>query len=361
MYNITKNGICAKHLCVIDETNKTLSTKEDGLVFDFSDQYGWSFKTGVYCTFYTGDECVFNVGDGNGCTFKVGNNCSMINELTHIPLQENVTIKLKNISEYEVKLKEWLAVNNVSYGTGLQLEFEHGEFADPTILREKLSRFKGEPLYYIRNKNDVDSSHLCMIDEVNKIVATTESGLSFRFTNYGDGWTFKVGNDCTLRVGEGSTIKAGNNCKIECSHDCFIDVGNNCTILSSDKCVINMGNNCTITDGGNSSIIKSGFGCKFNKFGYNCTFNTMFNCTFETLYGCTFKVGPNCTFNVGENCSLIRHDVSGVSELPDGVTVKLNDYEVSGFLVNTKEYVKKNMNDEDGLQFILENDEWVEV
>jgi len=48
MYNITKNGICAKHLCVIDETNKTLSTKEDGLVFDFSDQYGLDRRYLVY-------------------------------------------------------------------------------------------------------------------------------------------------------------------------------------------------------------------------------------------------------------------------------------------------------------------------
>jgi hypothetical protein len=128
-------------------------------------------------------------------------------------------------------------------------------------------------------------------------------------------------------------------------HICVVDEVNKS--VSTQECGL-------MFDFGNMS------GWKF-KTGNDCTFNTMFNCTFETLYGCTFKVGPNCTFNVGENCSLIRHDVSGVSELPDGVTVKLNGYEVSGFLVNTKEYVKKHMNDEDGLQFILENDEWTEL
>ena len=39
-YSITKNGECAKHLCVIDEDNKTVSTQEGGLVFDFSNLHG---------------------------------------------------------------------------------------------------------------------------------------------------------------------------------------------------------------------------------------------------------------------------------------------------------------------------------
>ena len=74
MYSITKAGVCAKHLCVIDEVNNTVSTTEDGLVFDFSDRYGWSFKTGSGCTFNTGYGCTFNTG--SGCTFKTGYSCT---------------------------------------------------------------------------------------------------------------------------------------------------------------------------------------------------------------------------------------------------------------------------------------------
>ena len=82
MYSITKAGVCAKHLCVIDEVNKTVSTTEDGLVFDFSDQCGWTFKTGFYCTFNTGSYCTFNTGHyctfntGSDCTFKTGHSCT---------------------------------------------------------------------------------------------------------------------------------------------------------------------------------------------------------------------------------------------------------------------------------------------
>ena len=81
-YSITKNGECAKHLCVIDEGNQTVSTQESGLVLDFSGVHRWSFKTGGDCTFDTGGDCTFDTGGGctfktsSGCTFKTGGGCT---------------------------------------------------------------------------------------------------------------------------------------------------------------------------------------------------------------------------------------------------------------------------------------------
>ncbi len=74
MYSITKNGKRAKHLCIIDEKAKSVYTTENGLVFDFSDEWGWTFTTGSRCTFKTGHTCTFNTG--YGCTFKTGVGCT---------------------------------------------------------------------------------------------------------------------------------------------------------------------------------------------------------------------------------------------------------------------------------------------
>ena len=82
MYSITKNGQCAKHLCEIDENNKTVSTKENSLVFDFSCLDDWSFKTGFGCTFTTDSGCTFityydcTFITGYGCTFSTGYGCT---------------------------------------------------------------------------------------------------------------------------------------------------------------------------------------------------------------------------------------------------------------------------------------------
>lgn len=63
-------------------------------------------------------------------------------------------------------------------------------------------------------------------------------------------------------------------------------------------------------------------------------------------------------FKVGENCALIRCDVGGVIELPVNTTIKLNECEESGYLVNTKEWVKQYMDNEEGLAIIMANDEY---
>lgn len=83
-YSITKEGIDAKHLCTIDEKAKTVSTTEYGLVFDFRDEYGWTFKAGSGCTFITGECCTFSTEWGcvfntrYGCTFITGDGCTFI-------------------------------------------------------------------------------------------------------------------------------------------------------------------------------------------------------------------------------------------------------------------------------------------
>ena len=75
MYSITRNGKpLDKQLYTIDEEKKIFSSYENGLVLDFSDTYGWHFKTGYECTFNTGSDCVFDTG--YGCTFKTGSECT---------------------------------------------------------------------------------------------------------------------------------------------------------------------------------------------------------------------------------------------------------------------------------------------
>ena len=74
-YSITKDGKpLDKKLYTIDEKAKSFSTKESGLVLDFSGLSGWSFKTSSHCTFKTGSCCTFKTG--SHCTFKTGWNCT---------------------------------------------------------------------------------------------------------------------------------------------------------------------------------------------------------------------------------------------------------------------------------------------
>ena len=145
MYSITKDGVCAKHLCVIDEKAKSVSTTEDWLVVDFGDQYGWTFKTGSNCTFKTGSGCTFNTGHyctfntghyctfntgpyctfktgynctfntGYNCTFKVGDNCCLIRyDLKGVvELMSGVTIRLTDVG-YEYNRDEYIETMSVN-------------------------------------------------------------------------------------------------------------------------------------------------------------------------------------------------------------------------------------------------------
>ncbi len=58
----------------IDLKYKMFGSSEHGLLLDFSDLVGWTFKTtGNSCTFITGGFCIFNTT--SICTFTTGSSC----------------------------------------------------------------------------------------------------------------------------------------------------------------------------------------------------------------------------------------------------------------------------------------------
>jgi hypothetical protein len=74
-FSVTKNGKPLNpKLYSWDPKTKTFSSNEKGLVLDFSNIDGVTFKTCSYCTFTTGNYCTFDTG--YECTFKTGNNCT---------------------------------------------------------------------------------------------------------------------------------------------------------------------------------------------------------------------------------------------------------------------------------------------
>jgi hypothetical protein len=82
-FSVTKCGIpLDPSLYTWDENTKTFSSYVDGLVLDFADIFGVTFKTGPFCTlftshsctFLTDPHCVFNTG--HSCTFKTGYDCT---------------------------------------------------------------------------------------------------------------------------------------------------------------------------------------------------------------------------------------------------------------------------------------------
>ena len=82
-YSVTKNGKpLSKSLYTFDEETRTFFSNEDGLVFDFNNIGGATFKTGSSCTFKTGSSCTFETGyyctfdTGSRCTFKTGSSCT---------------------------------------------------------------------------------------------------------------------------------------------------------------------------------------------------------------------------------------------------------------------------------------------
>jgi uncharacterized cupin superfamily protein len=83
MFSITQYGKeLGKSKYSWNEETKTLSTKENYLVLDFSDYDEVTFKTGHSCTFKTGEDCTFKTGEsctfktGSCCTFKTGDYCT---------------------------------------------------------------------------------------------------------------------------------------------------------------------------------------------------------------------------------------------------------------------------------------------
>jgi hypothetical protein len=142
------------------------------------------------------------------------------------------------------------------------------------------------------------SKKLYTWDENTKTFSTKEEGLFLDFTGVNK-VTFNTGHSCTFKTGS----------------YCTFDTGSYCTFNTGSCCTFHAYSDCT-----------------FNT-GYDCTFKTNYDCTFKTGFSCTFKTGFNCTFEVGENCSLIRYDVKGVTEIPTGKKIQLNDYGISGYTI----------------------------
>ena len=102
--------------------------------------------------------------------------------------------------------------------------------------------------------------------------------------------------------------------------DCTFKTGSDCTFKTRSGCTFNTWSGCTFNT-------ESG-----------CTFDTWSRCTFKTWSYCTFKTGDDCTFTCKKQCVVIRRDVYEIIEVPVGVTIKLNGYEIKGYEELDKKY-----------------------
>jgi hypothetical protein len=159
-------------------------------------------------------------------------------------------------------------------------------------------------------------------DEKTKTFSSDVDGLVLDFTGV-NGVTFKTGSHCTFKTGADCTFNTGSYCTFKTSYGCTFNTGFSCTFLTGSDCRFYTSNACTFDTGPD---------CTF-KTGVACTFNTGSSCTFNTSWYCTFKTGSNCIFEVGKNCSLVRYDVSGVTEIPPGKKIKSNNHGITGYTV----------------------------
>jgi hypothetical protein len=152
--------------------------------------------------------------------------------------------------------------------------------------------------FSVTKDGEVLDPRLYTWDEKTKTFSSEEDGLVLDFTDV-DGVTFKTGSDCTF---------------ITDSY-CAFNTVSSCTFLTGSYCVFYTGSSCTFVT------------------SYSCTFKTGHSCTFKTGSDCAFNTGYSCIFEVGKNCSLIRYDVSGVTEIPTDKKIKLNDYKIAGYTI----------------------------
>jgi hypothetical protein len=82
-FSVTKYGIpLDPSLYTWDEKVRTFSSKEEGLVLDFTGVDGVTFKTYSSCIFKTGHSCTFKTGHSctfntrYSCTFKTDSHCT---------------------------------------------------------------------------------------------------------------------------------------------------------------------------------------------------------------------------------------------------------------------------------------------
>jgi hypothetical protein len=146
----------------------------------------------------------------------------------------------------------------------------------------------------------------------NKVFSTTENNLVLDFSDYTE-VIFKTGDYCTFKTGHSCTFKTGHSCTFNTGYACTFKTGSECTFKTGDYCTF-----------------KTDAYCTFKTDSY-CTFNTSSFCTFKTGSYCAFHTGDTCTFKTGNNCVAIRYDVKGITEIPKDITIKLNNYGVSGY------------------------------
>jgi hypothetical protein len=127
---ITKNGV----LIPLDKFNydpvtKTITTDQEGYVFNFHDLWKFTFQVKRYCWFITGSLCKFETGEcnnfytksnckfitGHGCNFRVTENCEITTPgLAFIESTTNCTINAGDFSTVSSSLGSIIKVGKES-------------------------------------------------------------------------------------------------------------------------------------------------------------------------------------------------------------------------------------------------------
>lgn len=76
-YSLTQHGkLLEESKYTLDKESKVFSSNEDGLVLDFKEYSGWTFKVKNDCFLKTGSHCTLYLR--YNCTFDTGPNCKCI-------------------------------------------------------------------------------------------------------------------------------------------------------------------------------------------------------------------------------------------------------------------------------------------
>jgi hypothetical protein len=136
---------------------------------------------------------------------------------------------------------------------------------------------------------------------------------------------FSVHNSETDMVADKSTYKWDEDARIFSSKErsLIIDFGpaQGITFKLVESCKFTTGDYC---------VFNTGYHCAFIT-GSACAFCTGAQCTFTTGDKCTFKVGQSSTIKAKANCVAIRYDVDGITNLPEGKTIRFNNYTFPGY------------------------------
>ena len=104
-YSITQKGKpLEKNKYTLDKKTKTFSSKEENLVLDFSDEYGWTFNTRSECTFNTGSDCTFNVG--KDCMILYYKSYKKLRFKESVSLREYTTGTARTLTEKEQMIED---------------------------------------------------------------------------------------------------------------------------------------------------------------------------------------------------------------------------------------------------------------